>query len=150
MKNSILFVVFILLCFGVNAMAGEKSVSYVKTDSEVYIGQDLKIGLFNAKVISLDGTVTKVPKSDIVAYMHNSQLIEVLPIIDENNDTVEYAKMEYVTSKGGLNLYRYCCYETLAAQYEFYVYKEGKFHLRINCKNAPTVLPFFGIKVIKC
>jgi hypothetical protein len=148
MKNSILFLALILICFGVKAVAGEKTISYVKTSNEVYFGQDLKMGLFNTRIITEDGTVTKIPNRDVTAYMHNSKLFEYLPVVCEENDTTCYAMMEYMTTKSGLNLYRHSSYESKDTRYVFYVYKDGKFHLRIDQKNAPTVLPFFGIKVV--
>jgi len=148
MKNSLLIVALILLSFGVKAMSDGETVSYVKTDSKVYIGQDVKLGLFNTKVISSDGTVTKIPYRDVVSYMDDSRLFVNLPVVCDNNKTTCYAMMEYITSRGGLNLYRYCCYEQKDAKYEYYIFKDGKFHLRIDQKNAKTALPFFGIKVV--
>ncbi len=148
MKNSILIMALILISFGAKAVAGEKSTSYVKTDKEVYIGEDLKVGLFNTKVISLDGTVTKVPNRDVVAYMHNSRMFEYLPVTDKSNNTTSLVKMEYITTRGGLNLYRQCCYENDATKFDFYIYKSGEFHLYVDKKNAPTTLPFFGIRVV--
>jgi hypothetical protein len=129
-------------------MAGGETTSYVKTGNNVYFGQDVKMGLFNSKIIASDGTVTKIPKRDVVAYMHDSRLFEYLPVVCETNDTVCFAMMEYLTSRSGLNLYRYCCYADKNPKYEYYLFKEGKFHLRIDQKNAKTTLPFFGLKVV--
>ncbi len=148
MKNSILIVALILISFGAKAITGEKSSSYVKTDKEVYIGEDLKIGLFNTKVIAADGTVTKISNQDVVAYMHNSRLFEYLPVVNEDNKTTSLVKMELITTRGGLNLYRFCCYEHTLNSYDLYIYKDGKFHLKIDKKNALTTLPFFGIRAI--
>lgn len=148
MKRSVLIIALILAGFGMKVLAEGETTSYVKTDTKVYIGDDLKQGIFNMKVISSDGTVTKVPYRDVRAYMDDSRLFEYLPVVCENYDTTCYAMMQYVTSKSGLNLYRYCCYEGRDAKFVFYVYKEGKFHLRVDQKNAATVLPFFGLKVV--
>ena len=148
MKNSIVILALILICFGVKVMAGDESISYVKTGDKLYFGQDLKMGLFNLKIIASDGTVTKIPNRDVKAYLSNSRLFEYLPVVCEKNDTVCFAMMEYVTTKSGLNLYRYSYYDEKVPKYEYYVFKEGKFHLRIDRKNARTTLPFFGINVV--
>ncbi len=110
MKNLIAILAFILISFGVEAMVGEKSVSYVKTGNDVYFGQDLKMGLFNFKVIDSEGTVTKIPNRDVVAYTYDSRLFEYLPVVGKTNETIGYAMMEYVTQKSGLNLYCYCSF----------------------------------------
>jgi len=148
MKNIILIFVLTLLSVGVKAKSDVKNVSYVKTGDEVYIGQDLKIGLFNYKVIDLNGAVTKVPIRNVVAYSHNSRIFEYLPVVCETNDTSCFAMMEYITSKSGLNLYRYSCPDGNEERYEYFVFKKGQFHLRIDQKNAKTTLPYFGIRVI--
>lgn len=148
MKRSILFIALVLAAIGVNASNEGKTISYVKTDSKVYFGEDVKLGLFNTKIVSLDGTVTKIPYRDVVSYMDDSRLFENLPVVCENNDTTCYAMMEYITTKSGLNLYRYECNKEKTPRCEYYVFKGGKFHLRIDQKNARTVLPFFGIRVV--
>jgi hypothetical protein len=148
MKNSIAFFALILLSSGLFAMAGNKSVSYVKTGNEIIFGQDLKIGMFNYKVIVSDGVVKKIPVRDVVAYSHNSQIFEYLPVMCESNRVVCHAMMELVSVKSGLNLYRYTCYLGETPRYEYFIFKNGDFYLRIDQKNARTTLPFFGIKVV--
>ena len=148
MKHSILIIALVFFGFLLKAMAEGETDSYVKTDSNVYFGQDLKMGLFNTRVFSSDGTVTKIPYHEIVAYMDNLRLFEYLPVVCERNDTTCYAMMEYVTSRSGLSLYRYDCYDCKVKRSVYYVFKGNKFHLRIDQKNASTTLPFFGIKVV--
>ncbi len=146
MKNSLVMIALILLCFGAKAFTGGESTSYVKTGNNVYFGKDLKIGLFNSKIISSDGTVIKIPNSEVVAYMHNSQLFEYLPVICESNDILCYAMMEYITSKSGLRLYRYNYFDGMQTTSHYFIFKNGKYYLSIDQRNALTVLPFFGIK----
>jgi len=148
MKTSIAIVAFLLISFGLQAIPGGDDISYVKTDNKVYFGQDVKMGMFNTKVIASDGAVTKVRNKDVTAYMHDAKLYESLPLVCDSKDKACFALMEYVTTRGGLNLYRYCCYRDSSPKYQYYVYKGGEYHLRIDQKNAKTVLPFFGIKVV--
>ena len=145
MKKSLIIMALLLVCFVAGAIAGGESTSYVKTGDHVYFGQNLKKGLFNTKIISSDGTVTKISNRDVVAYMHNSRLFEYLPVIGESNNIMSHSMMEYVTTKSGLNLYRYDCPSGLETKSCYFIFKDGKFYLRVDPKNALTVLPFFGI-----
>jgi len=148
MKKSLFILALFLISFGAKAMVSDNSISYVKTGSEVYFGQDLKIGLFNYKLIISDGTVKKIPVREVVAYTHNSQHFEYLPVVNKLNVVSGYAMMEYVTQRNGLNLYRRCCLDEKKEKYDFYVFKNGEFYLKVDQENAKTTLPFFGIKLV--
>ena len=148
MKNSLVIIVLLLLCAGAQAITGSKDISYLKTKDTVYFGQDLKIGLFSSKIISSDGSFTKIPNRDITGYLHDSKLFEYLPVINESNNIHCYSMMQYITQRSGLNLYRYNCYDGNDIKSCYFVFKDGKFYLRIDQRNALTVLPFFGIKNI--
>jgi hypothetical protein len=145
MKRSILVVALFLAVIGLKANTGGESTSYVRTDNKVYFGQDVKIGLFNTKIVSSDGTVTKIPDRDVRAYMSNSSLFEYLPVVCEKNEILSYTLMKYVTTRSGLNVYRYINYDNKESTFSYYVFKEGNFYVGIDNKNAKTTLPFFGI-----
>jgi len=148
MKKSLFILALILISFGAKAMVGENSISYVKTGSDVYFGQNLKIGLFNYKLFDSDGTVKKIPAREVVAYTHNSQHFEYLPIVNKSNTVSGYAMMEYITQRNGLNLYRRCCLDEKNERFDYYVFKNGEFYLKVDQENAKTTLPFFGIKLV--
>jgi hypothetical protein len=145
MKTKITIIILFLLGFGVRLMAGGEDISYVKTGSKIYFGTKIKIGLFNTRIISPDGSIALVHNQDIVAYTHNSKQFELLPIVSESNKIVGYGMMEYIATRSGLKLYRYCCYDQAISQYAYFVFKDGKLYLRIDKDNALSTLPFFGI-----
>jgi hypothetical protein len=149
MKKSFVFTALLMLGIGAKAIAGGDNISYVKTSDRVYFGQDIRVGLFNSKIISSDGTVTKVPRNKITAYMDGTRLFEYLPVMDDNNQVICNAMMEYITSRSGLRLYRYDSFDGLKDQSYYFLFKDGTYYLRVNQANALTVLPFFGIKDIK-
>ena len=149
MKNSIVIIALLLFSLGANAKSGDKNISYVKTRNNVYFGRDLKIGLFNFKIISDDGTITKISNRDVSGYLHDSRLFEYLPVVGESNQILCYSMMEYVTCRSGLRLYRYTCYDNNDFNCNYFVFKDGKYYLRIDRRNALSVLPFFGIKHIE-
>ena len=148
MKTKSAIIILLLAGFGIRLMAGGANISYVKTGSNVYFGEDIRMGLFNTKVFSPDGSIALVHNRDIVAYMHDSKLFELMPLVGENNENLGYARMEYVTSRSGLKLYRYCSHDEKTPQQAYFVYKNGKLHLRITPDNALSTLPYFGIKVL--
>ena len=148
MKKSLIILALFLISIGAKAMVSENSISYVRTGSEVYFGHDLKIGFFNYKLIDSDGTVKKIPAREVVAYTHNSQHFEYLPLVNKSNVVSGYTMMEYITQRNGLNLYRRCCLDEKNESYDYYVFKNGEFYLKVDQENAKTTLPFFGIKVV--
>jgi len=125
-----------LICFGIKAIAGSDDACYVKTGDKVYFGQDLKMGLTHVKIISPDGTVVKVNNHDITAYKHHNKLYELLPVICEKGDTICKAFLE-------------CCEGCNVVKYAYFVFKDGKYYLRIDKYNADAIMPFFGIKDFK-
>jgi len=177
MKKSIVIAALVLICFGIKAFAQSEDISYVKNDDKVYVGQDMKmgpvetnnisedicyvktadkvffgqnmkIGLVKTKISTAEGSVTEVKNNKIIAYMHENKLYELLPVVCERNDTVCYAMMEYITSRSGLRLYRYCCYDGGDSKYGYFVFKNNKLYLRVDQNNALAILPFFGVEVI--
>lgn len=149
MKKSVLTIALILICFGIKAVAGNPDVCYVKTADKVYFGQNIKMGFINTKVISADGTITKVKNNDIKSYMHDNRLFELMPLICEKGDTLCYDFMERMSSRSGLNLYRYKCCLDCDVRYAYFVFKDDKLYLRVNQMNAESILPFFGVKYVK-
>ncbi|MEI6748953.1 MAG: hypothetical protein ACOYMF_00350 [Bacteroidales bacterium] len=158
MKKSIFIIMFIMVAIGIKSMAAEK-VCYVSANGNTYFGKELKQGLFKTKIVSADGKVFKVKNHDINSYSDGKHQFEKLPVICENNDTLCMAMMEYITSRNGLKLYRYTClsegndlltstFRKAHKNYGYFVFKDGKFYLRINEKNAAATFPFFGIEVI--
>lgn len=155
MKHSIVIIAFLmlialqLLSVVVKATTGGEGISYIKTRKALYFGQDLKIGLFNSKIISSDGIVTKISKRDIVGYMHDSRIFEYLPVMSESNDFLCYAMMELKSTRSGYKLYQYTCYDEKNIKCYYFVFKDSKYCLRVDQRNAMTVLPFFGFKNVK-
>jgi len=143
--------VLVLLCFGIKTVATKPDVCYVKTADKVYFGQDVKVRMIYTKIISSDGTVQKVKTNDVKAYMHDNKLFECMPLICPDGDTLCHAFMEKMSSRSGLNLYRYKCCSECGVTCIYFVYKDDKLYLRVNQMNAESILPFFGIKsVIVC
>jgi hypothetical protein len=156
MKRSIVLIVVMIVSCILQATAGnpptikkEKAddVCFVKTLDKVYFGQDVKMGLLYTKIISIDGTISKIRTSEIKSYMHDNRMFELLPVLCEKYDTTCYAMLEYVTSRSGLKLYKYCCATNRNSRFGYFVFKNNRFYLRVDQDNAINILPFFGIEL---
>lgn len=152
MKRSIVFIILILLCIGMKVVAATENDCYVQVGDKIYFGKDIKMGLVHTEIVMPDGTVAEVRNSDIKAYRHHNRVYRLMPVICERNDTICLAMMEYITSRTGYSVFRYCCPisgdQASNKKDFFFVYKQGKFYRRINPENAEAELPAFGIKVI--
>lgn len=154
-----LIALMIMVMFTLTLSAGDESISYVTSGGKTYFCQNVKFGFFCAKVQNRDGETVKIPFSKVDAYCCKGKLFERLPLIIEGVETERTALMEYITSRNGLRLYRYSkygecgefadnTYKPAHLQVEYYIFQDGKFYLRLDQKNARTVLPFFGVKVV--
>lgn len=145
MKRSIVILVLMFLCFGLNSMAAKDEPDcFLKTKDKVYFGNDIKIGLANTRIFLSDGTVAVVKTHDITNYRHHDKMYMLLPVICDNNDTLCMAMMRYITSRAGLNIFQYCCPQDDDV---FFEYKEGKFYRRLDADKAKTELTAMGLKV---
>lgn len=154
-----LFAVLLMVIFALALKAGEETTNYVKTGGKTLFCRHSTAGLFRTKVVMDDGTILKVPFRKIDAYYCDGRLFERLPVVCEGAPAGCTALMEYITSRNGLRLYKYCkygecgdllnnTYQKAHLQVQYFVFKDGKFYLKVDKKNAHTVLPFFGIKVM--
>ncbi len=154
-----LFVSLILVMTVLMLNAGGEATNYVSVGSKIYFCQTMKPGLFNMSLTMTDGTTVKVPFSKVSSYSCDGRLYDRLPLACKGAPANCSALMEYVTSRNGFRLYKYSkvqahgelcdnTYEKAHLEYEFFIFKEGKFYLPVTPENIESVLPFFGIKVI--
>jgi hypothetical protein len=149
----------IMVMFALMVKAGGEATSYVTFDGKTYFCQTVKPGLLNMNLVMTDGTIMKVPIKKVASYSTKGHLYERLPVMCKDAPENCTALMEYVTSRNGFRLYKYCkigscgdlmdnTYEKAHLQYTFFIFKDGKFYLPVTKENAESILPFFGIKTI--
>jgi len=152
MKRSILIIAFMFVCFGIKSIAANPDDCYLKSGDKVYVGKDIKEGLIHTRIILQDGTTVEVDNHDISAYRHHNKVYMLMPVICNYRDTLCFAMMEYISSKNGFSIFRYCCRTdqdelTNAQVSHFFIYKNGKFYRRID-EDQTEALAAFGIKMI--
>ena len=153
MKKSIVITALMLICFGIKAIAAGPEECYVKTADKTYFGQDLKIGLVHTRIVQPDGTFAEVNNRDVIAYKHHNQLFMLMPVICDKSDTLCMAMMEFVATKKGCAIFRYCCKSkdddrlSDAKTNHFFLYKDGKFYKRID-EDQTEALAAYGIKLL--
>ena len=144
MKKTILLIAFMLICFGIKALAGNDETCFVKAGDKMYFGKDIKTGITHTKLISFDGSVAEFDNHEVTAYKHHNRLYMLMPVICDNNDVLCLAMMEYLNTKSGYSVFRYCCPKNTEA---YFVYKDGKYYRRIT-EDQVEGLEDYGIKVL--
>jgi hypothetical protein len=77
--------------------------------------------------------------------MNGTSLFRLLPLEDTDPYTPQFCMMKYVTSHSGYTLYSFTTYIEGSLVHEYFVYENEKLHVRIDPKNAPSVLKYFDI-----
>jgi hypothetical protein len=157
MKTSIFLAICLAITVGVYA-GPTKSINYVTANGQTFFGDKLKSGLFHTRLLTSGQETVRINNNDVTAYMQDGRLFERLPLVCNNNTVKDEVFMEYVTTRSGLRLYKYSSYDEndnlpegvvckANAKYCFFVFKDGKYYLKVDEKNAAATLPFFGIAV---
>jgi len=157
MKKLSLILVLVMLALMVKA--GGEATNYVTVGGKTYFCEKVNQGLFNMNLKMTDGTNLKVPFNKVDSYSCNGRLFERLPVMCKDAPENCTALMEYITSRNGFRLYKYCktqehgdlcdnTYQKAHLEFMYFVYKDGKFYLPVTKENAESILPFFGIKTI--
>ena len=157
MRTFFAVAVLLSISLGLSA-ADDNALNYVTANGQTYFGEKVKTGLSHTRIINNGTEAIKINNEDVDAYMKDGRLFERLPLICDKGEKKGEAFMEYVTSRGGLRLYKYTAFSEncdlssgMFSKAEpktcFFVFKDGEFYLRIDDKNAQSSLPFFGIAV---
>jgi len=157
MKKIMIIMLLAIISTGLYA-AKKTEVNYVKVHGQTYFATDIQFGWTKAKLVNENGELTKFDYSELDAVMYNGKLYERMPLTESVKTGKSNPFMECLTARNGLKLYRYCgergqCNLLMTEEekenvdFEYYVFKDGSFYLKITPENASTVLPFFGVQV---
>jgi|APIni6443716594_1056825.scaffolds.fasta_scaffold600174_1 hypothetical protein len=158
MKKSVIFVLFVLIGFHLQANFNPTTTFVIIGDETIYCDK-IQMGKVSTKIY-LDGNVSlKIPTNKIRAYAQNGTFYEYLPVLNERFDTTGWAFMEYIVSHDGNRLYRYCsnCLkydpvnETIAPVlpiYRYYIFKGNMLVTVTNDDNLQATVALFGVKVV--
>ena len=139
-----------------NAFAG---INYVTVGENTLFSDDVKVGTNNIKIATESGVIMKTPLENVNAYMVDGKLCERLPVVCNDGSVKCTALMELVAFRNGLGLYKYSakrCNDKIGCTFYdetkrgamYFVYSNGKLHLRVDNDNANTVFPFFGVEFV--
>jgi hypothetical protein len=157
MKTSLLIITLVLL--STVALAESTGDDYIVADGVTYFCHAMKTGLANTRIMTIDGNIVKVPNSSVQAYQLNGNQFELLPLVDRQGSTIDYAFMEFIATNNNSRLYRYCSncrqYDPLNGDiapinyiYRYYVVRNGCVELLSNENIAVEILSGFNVKVI--
>ncbi|MEI6749252.1 MAG: hypothetical protein ACOYMF_12455 [Bacteroidales bacterium] len=158
MKRAVIILGLILIAFLSKAINPPIN-DIVITDDKTYFGDKVVMGPSSVRIYNKAGEITKIPSHAVESFIRNGQVFVKMPVITKANDTVGMAFMQYITSRSGLQLFRYCShclnYDPVAGViaplnqvFRYYVFKGGKFIMLLEEDNATSFLSYFGVKVL--
>lgn len=147
-----------LLIFSTLAFAENTGDNFVVAGGSTYLCQEMRIGFLNTRIITTDGKIIKVPNHRVEAYRVNGHQYELLPLINFNGDTVDMAFMEFICTREGTRLYRYCSncskYDPLKCEiapinrvYRYYILRDGQMKLLTEKDETSKFMSYFKVRV---
>jgi hypothetical protein len=158
MKKAIILLVLLLIALGSQAVSPPIN-DVVVSNGKTYYCEKMIMGPASVKIYNAAGEITKIPSHSVESFIKNGQVFVNMPVITKTNDTIGMAFMQYISSRWGLQLYRYCSHclrydpvEGIIAPinqvYRYYIFKGNKFLTLLEEKETETLLSFFGVKVL--
>ena len=117
---------------------------YVISDNEVKYFDKVRFGLTSSLVGVEETGKVRYKTNDIVAFRKNGRVYEKVPVIQNNKETGRYTFMELVAYRNGMKVYREKLDGgLLSREYDYFVYREGRFVVKFDEKNTKTLSNFF-------
>lgn len=147
-----------LLVFG-NLAISMTANDIVISEGKTFFCEKVLMGPATARVYNAAGEMTKIPSRSVESFIKDDKVFVKLPVVNKTKDTVGMAFMQYIASRSGLQLFRYCSnclhYDPVEgviapinAVYRYYVFSGGKFFLLLDEVNTESFLSYFGVKII--
>lgn len=149
-----------LLIYSALAFAENTGDDFVVADGATYLCHEMRMGFINTRIVTTEGEVVKVPNYKVEAYRVNGHQFELLPLINYNGDTVDRAFMEFICTRDGNRLYRYCSncskYDPLNGQiaplnrvYRYYIMRNGQMKLLTEKDENSKFMSYFRVSVLQ-
>jgi hypothetical protein len=130
---------------------------YMVSTGETMSCKKITLGRDFTKATLENGTKVTIPTAEIKLYRLNGKIFEKLPVFVNNKATGRQQFMEFVTTRGGLNLYRYSKYEEGidkstgaylgVSKVDYYcVFRGDQYWVAVTDRNYQTLFDFFRIK----
>ena len=157
MKTIALLFLIVIGSSGIFA-ANKNAANFVIIGDQTLYCDNVYIGPTNI-TIQMEGTQSvKVPTNRVNAYARGGCFYEYLPVMNENRETTGWAFMQFIASRDGKRLYRFCSdcihYDPISGKiapeipvYRYYTFKGGEFVSVTNDQNVKEQLAWFGVKV---
>lgn len=159
MKYTALLFLLVIMIPGLNA-AVKSTDNFVIIGNNTYYCDEVRVGRGFTRIYINGRQYCRVPSNLVNAYAEKGNFYEYLPVLNTHKDTTGWAFMQFVTSRDGYRLYRYCSnclkydpvtgiIEPIRPVFRYYIFKSGKFVSVTNDQNEQEQLASFGIKSIK-
>lgn len=154
MKKFILLLAIVMFAFMAKAAS---DMNCVVSNGKSYFSPNMKTGLTGIRMSTDEGLTLKIPYAKIDFYNADDKVYERLPLISRGGKERGTALLQLVGFHSGYRLYSYescdhklgrCFADESGFSRMYFVYKDGKLHLRVDEKNIDNVFSFFGLKAI--
>lgn len=135
----------LLGAFCISTMVSAGSPDYVATADGVDYFKKIRYG-FKSVIIGIkESGRVRYDKGEVIAFRKDGHVFERVPVIVNNTDTGKYAFMELVAYRNGFKLYRHSHYTGIntPTAYEYFVFKDGCYHVSFDEKNFLSLSEFF-------
>lgn len=158
MKNTALLSLLVFFSLGLKA-ADKLTDSFVIIGEKTFYCDKVHVGMGSTRIYIDGKQILKVPTFAINAYAENGMLYEYLPVLTKDQDTVGWAFMQFIASRNGSRIYRYCSdclhYDPVNEKiaptmpvYRYYTFKRGNFVSVSDDENVKEHLASFGVRII--
>jgi hypothetical protein len=158
MKNSVILFLLVLFASGLLA-AAKPADNFVIIGEKTYYCDKVQVGPAFTRAY-VDGKLFfKFPTNNITAYADKGRFFEYLPVMNKDGETTGWAFMEFLASRDGDRLYRYCSnclhydpvngkIEPTIPTYRYYIFNGGRFVSVTDDYNLQAQVAVFGVKVV--
>jgi hypothetical protein len=157
--KKIMFIILVGMLVNLSALANKnlKADYYILVSGEMNNCKSIHFRTNDIKAVLENDEELFISKSQIKAIKANGKYYEKLPVYINNKPTDQQKFMEFITTRGGLKLYKYTDdmnrdsrlkgFNLNGFQMDYYVvFKGDQYWVEITDKNYPTMFDFFGIK----
>ncbi len=131
--------------FCLSSMVKAGLPDYIVTTDEVNYFEKVRYGISSVILGIKNSGKVRYDSEDVIAFRKDGHTFERVPVIFNNKETGKYTFMELVAYRNGFKLYRHSYYTGINSptSYEFFVFKDGCFHVSFDEKNFKSLSEFF-------
>jgi hypothetical protein len=129
---------------------------YWSSNHQLSFFKKIRLNNGSIKVRLENGKKVEVPVTDVTTYRYHGKTYEKLPVFVDNKYDHKCAFMQFVSTRGGLRLFKYTTWENpqgndgsnldVVKVDHYTVYNGNQFWVSVDQRNYKTIMDFFGVR----